>query len=430
MIPRYSNPEMARIWSDEHKMEVWLRVEIAACEAWAASGVIPAEDMAQIRGATFDMARWDELYRETHHDVIAFIRTVSERIGPAGRWIHYGMTSQDVWDTSTSIQMLEAADLIERDLDALEQAVTKQALRYKDTPAIGRTHGVHAEPTTFGHKLAVWIDQHRLNRERVKHAREEISIGMFSGAVGTHANVPPEIEERACEILGLKPAPVSSQIIQRDRHAAYMTALAVVASTLEQQALEIRLLQRTEVSEVAEPFGSGQQGSSAMPHKRNPELVERICGLARVVRANALPALEDVALWHERDISHSSVERVILPDSCILIDYMLQMFTGIVSDMDVNVEQMKANLESTRGLVYSGRVLIALVEAGMQRNDAYQIIQGYAKRVWAGDGDLRSHLAQDSKVREHVSSEQLAELFSLDYHLRNIDVPFKRLGLL
>ncbi|MFN0070652.1 MAG: adenylosuccinate lyase [Chloroflexota bacterium] len=430
MIPRYSNPEMARVWSDEHKMEVWLRVEIAACEAWAAAGTIPESDMVQIREATFDMARWDELYRETHHDVIAFIRTVSERIGPAGRWIHYGMTSQDVWDTSTCMQMMEAAELLERDLDALETAVTTLAVRYKDTPEIGRTHGVHAEPTTFGHKLTVWIDQHRLNRQRMRRAREEISIGMFSGAVGTHANVPPEIEEHACAILNLTPAPASSQIIQRDRHAAYMTALAVVAATLEQQALEIRLLQRTEVSEVAEPFGAGQQGSSAMPHKRNPELVERICGLARVVRANAIPALENVALWHERDISHSSVERIILPDSCIALDYIIQMFTGIVRDLDVYPEQMRANLESTRGLIYSGRVLIALVEAGMQRNDAYQLIQSYAKRVWAGDGDLQTHLTTDPKVRELLNTDTVSELFSLDYHLRHIDVPFKRLGLL
>ncbi|MGE3912400.1 MAG: adenylosuccinate lyase, partial [Chloroflexota bacterium] len=335
MIPRYSFPEMARIWADEQKYEYWRRVEVAVCEAWAEEGVIPKDALPAIQAATFDLKRIDEVFQETRHDVIAFVRSMAESAGPSGRYIHFGLTSSDVWDTATSLQLVEATDILLADIDRLEKAVSQKAIEHKDTVCIGRSHGIHAEPTTFGHKLAVWVAMIRRNRERVVAARKEIAVGQISGAVGTHANVPASVEDVVCERLGIKPAEASTQILQRDRHAAYLAALAVVAATLEMMATEIRSLQRTEVMEVAEPFSAGQQGSSSMPHKRNPELTERICGLARVVRAAALPGLENVALWHERDISHSSAERIILPDATIALDYMLRIFSDIMERLDV-----------------------------------------------------------------------------------------------
>lgn len=429
MIPRYSHPEMAAIWSEQNKMATWLAVELAVCEAWAELGVIPPEAMEQIRKARLDQERMNALLQEIHHDVIAFVRTVAESVGEAGRYIHFGLTSSDVVDTALALQTVQAIDLLDQNLQRLETAIAELAVRHKYTPQIGRSHGIHAEPTTFGHRLTVWVAQVRRNRERLAAARREMAVGKISGAVGTHANVPPELEERVCARLGLQPDPASTQIVQRDRHAYFIATLAVIAATLEQQALQVRLLQQTELGEVAEPFGSKQQGSSSMPHKRNPELAERVCGLARLIRGYANPALDDVALWHERDISHSSVERVIFPDACLALDYILRTFTVIVEGLEVFEDRMAANLDLTRGLVYSQRVLLALVEAGLSRQEAYEIVQGHAKRVWRGEGDLKSLLASDPRVRERLSEQELDALFDLGYHLRHIEVPFARLGL-
>src|SRR4051812_33318843 len=421
---------MARIWADEQKYEYWRRVEVAVCEAWSELGVVPKDALPAIQAATFDLKRIDEIFAETRHDVIAFVRSMAETAGPAGRYIHFGLTSSDVWDTATSLQLVEATDLLLADIEQLDKAVSKVAVEHRNTLCIGRSHGIHAEPTTFGHKLTVWVAMLRRDYERLVAARREIAVGQISGAVGTHANVPARVEEVVCEHLGLAVAPASTQILQRDRHAAYMTALAVVAATLDLMATEIRSLQRTEIGEVAEPFSAGQQGSSSMPHKRNPELTERICGLARIVRANAIPALEDVALWHERDISHSSSERIILPDSTQALDYMLRLFADIMERLDVFPDRMMTNLNLTKGLIFSERVLLALVESGMARNDAYLIVQGNAKRVWAGDGDLRTLLGEDSRVTERLSPEKLDDCFELEYHLKGVDVAFDRLGLL
>ena len=429
MIPRYTRPGMGHVWSDEHRAELWLRVELAVCEAWADMGVIPEEDIAHIRGATVQAERSAELFRETHHDMIAFTRAIAEHLGPPGRWIHLGLTSSDVLDTALSLQIQEAADILAEDLRALEAVLSELAVRYKHTLTIGRTHGVHAEPTTFGHKLAVFVAQVRRDCQRLEHARDELRVGKLSGAVGTHANVPAEVEEHALDRLGLRPAEAATQILQRDRHAQFVATLGVIAATLEQQATEIRALQRTELGEAFEPFSSGQQGSSAMPHKRNPELCERICGLARLLRGHVVTALDNVALWHERDISHSSAERLILPDACIALDYMLDLLRSIFDGLEVCPEAMQRNLELTRGLIYSGQVLLALVESGMARGEAYEIVQAAARRVWAGEGDLQSLLARDARITERLSPDELASLFDPTYHLRGIEVAFARLGL-
>jgi len=430
MIPRYTRAAMGRVWSDEHQLELWLKVEIAVCEAWTTLGAIPPEDMDIIRRATLNTERMNELFAATHHDIISFTRSVAEQLGPAGRWIHLGLTSNDVKDTALSLQCQEAADILADDLGKLEAALSELAVRYKYTLTIGRSHGVHAEPTTFGHKLAVFVAQVRRNCERLQRAREEMRVGKISGAVGTHANVPAEVEEIALAELGLRPAEASTQILQRDRHAQFVSTLAVIGATLEQQATEIRLLQQTEVAEAFEPFASGQQGSSAMPHKRNPELCERVCGLARVLRGYSVTALEDVALWHERDISHSAAERIVLADGCIALDYMLDLMTFIWSDLDVDEDAMQRNLESTHGLIYSGRVLLALIEAGMTRSEAYGLVQDASRKVWAGEGDLLGHLKADPRVRQRLDEETLASLFDPAYHLRGIEVPFARLGLM
>ncbi len=420
---------MGRVWSDEHRMQLWLQVEVAVCEAWAAIGVIPEADMAAIRQATVQADRSAELFRETHHDMISFTKAIAEQLGPPGRWIHLGLTSSDVLDTALSLQIQEASDILAEDLRQLESILSELAVRYKHTLTIGRTHGIHAEPTTFGHKLAVFVAQVRRDCQRLEHARDELRVGKLSGAVGTHANLPAEVEESALTRIGLRPAEAATQILQRDRHAQYIASLAVVAATLEQQATEIRALQRTEIGEAFEPFSSGQQGSSAMPHKRNPELCERVCGLARLMRGYVVTALDNVAVWHERDISHSSAERLILPDACIALDYMLDLLTGIFEGLEVCPDAMTRNLELTRGLIYSGQVLLALVESGMARGDAYDIVQSAARKVWAGDGDLQSHLAADSRVSTRLAPEQLASLFDASYHLRGIEVAFARLGL-
>lgn len=429
MIPRYSLPEMSRIWSEENKMDKWLAVEIASCEGWAELGEISQEDIEKIRHARYDLNRVREIEAVSHHDVISFLRAVAESLGPESRFVHLGLTSSDVIDTALSLQLLDAIDLIHRDLEKLEGVLARQAVAHKDTVMIGRTHGIHAEPTTFGFKLAGWVAETRRNLKRLEQAREEVAVGKISGAVGTHANVPPEVEEYVCKKLGLQPVEVSTQIIQRDRHARLMVTLAVIASSLEKMAIEIRALQRSDIGEAAEPFSEGQQGSSAMPHKRNPELTERVTGLARLVRGYSIPAMEDVALWHERDISHSSVERVIFQDAFLSLDYILNLFTGVMDRLDVFPARMKENLESTRGLVYSGRVLTALIEKGMKRQDAYELVQRNAKKVWAERVNLYDLLAADPDVRSLLSEDVLRGLFDYRWHLRNIDVGFKRLGL-
>ncbi len=430
MIPKYSLPEMSRIWSEENKMNKWLAVEIAACEGWAELGVVPKEALESIRKAKFDLKRIEEIMAVSHHDVISFLRSVAESLGEESRFIHLGLTSNDVIDTALSLQLLDAIALIRKDLEAFEAVVSRQAVRYKDTVMVGRTHGIHAEPTTFGFKIAEWVAETRRNLHRLDEAKEQVAVGKISGAVGTHANVPPEVEEYVCRKLGIKPVEVSTQIVQRDRHAYLMTTLAVIASSMEKMAVEIRALQRTDIGEAAEPFSEGQQGSSAMPHKRNPELCERVTGISRLVRGYAVSAMEDVALWHERDISHSSVERVILPDAFLVLDYGLQLFTGVMDRLDVFPERMRENLESTRGLVYSGRVLTALIEKGMKRNDAYGVVQRNAKKVWSDKLELFELLLADPEVREHLSQDELSELFDYSWHLRYIDTGFKRLGLI
>jgi adenylosuccinate lyase len=429
VIERYTHPEMKRVWSEENKLEKWLRVEILACEGWAALGAIPADDLAAIGQASLDRDRMAEIERQSHHDVLSFVRTVAESAGPAGRFIHLGLTSSDVLDTALAAVLLEACDILADDLARLEEALARQAVQHKHTLMVGRTHGIQAEPTTLGHKLAVWVAEVRRHRTRLAQARAAVAVGKLAGAVGTHANVPPSVEEHVCRELGLRPEEAATQVVQRDRHAEFLLTLALIASSLEKMATEIRGLQRTEVGEVAEPFAAGQQGSSAMPHKRNPELAERVCGLARVVRAAAMPALENVVLWHERDISHSSAERIILPDACLALDYILRLFAHIIEGLDVYPERMRRNLDRAGGLVYSGRVLLALVEKGMGRQEAYELVQDYAKQVWDDSGDFRALLAADPRIRAAFTEDELAALFDHGYHLREIETTFRRLGL-
>jgi len=429
LIERYTRPEMGRIWSERHKIDLWLRVEIAVAEAWAKRGVVPEEAMVKIRKATCDLERMKEIERETDHDVIAFLRATGETVGDAARFIHLGLTSSDVIDTALALQTVEAIDHLLAGLDRLIEAVGRQAVKHRDTLMIGRTHGIHAEPITFGFKLAVWYDELRRNRARLEAAREDIRVGKISGAVGTHANVPPDVEEDVCALLGLKPAPVSTQIIQRDRHAHVITTLAILASSLDKFATEIRHLQRTEVGELEEPFDPGNMGSSAMPHKRNPHESERISGLARLVRGYAVSALENIALWHERDISNSSAERVIFPDAFILLDYMVALMAEIVEGWVVYPERMRRNLEATHGAIYSQRVLLALVEAGMDRQEAYRIVQRAGHTAWDTGTHMRDLLLQDEEVRARLTPEQIEAIFDPSYHTAHIDETFRRLGL-
>src|SRR5512145_435828 len=387
MIRRYTHPEMGRIWSDQRKYETWLQVEIAAAEAMARAGIVPPEAARDIRErGAFDIARIEAIEQTTQHDVIAFTTSVAEHVGPSARWLHFGLTSSDVIDTAQALQMRDACDLIVKDIAALMEAVRARAEEHRRTPMIGRTHGVHAEPMTLGVKLALWYAELQRDLDRALRARDTIAVGKLSGAVGMFAHLDPDIEARVCERLGLQPAPVSSQVIQRDRHAELLAALAIAAASLEKFAVEVRGLQKTEIGEIEEPFGKGQKGSSAMPHKRNPIGCEQITGLARLIRANAMAALENVALWHERDISHSSVERVILPDSFLALDHMLARFTGIVRGMGVSTARMRRNLESTRGLVFSGQLLLELTARGMSREDAYRVVQGHAMDAWRTEG--------------------------------------------
>ncbi len=429
MIERYSRPQMKKVWSEESKFDKWLKVEIAVCEAWTELGAIPKEAIPNIQKASYDLKRIDEVLKETHHDMTAFLRSVSESLGSEGRFVHLGLTSSDVMDTALSLQMVEAADILEKDIAELIEVLEKKAIEHKSTIMMGRTHGVHAEPTTFGLKIALWVNEMRRNRERLAQARKAIAVGKISGAVGTYATVPPEVEKAACAKLGLEAAPLSSQILQRDRHAQFVTTLALIASSLEKFATDIRGLQRTEILEAEEPFEEGQTGSSAMPHKRNPELCERICGLARLVRGHALTSMENIALWHERDISHSSTERIILPDSCLVLDYVLSLFTYVMKGLQVYPERMRQNLDLTRGLVFSQRVLLALIDKGLGRQEAYEIVQRNAMKAWKDKTDFLGVLEKDADVSAHLSKAELEGLFDYGYYVKYVDQSFERLGL-
>jgi adenylosuccinate lyase len=427
MIPRYTRPEMGAIWSEQRRFETWLDVELAATDALASAGVVPEADARALRaGAGFDVARIEEIEATTQHDVVAFTTAVAEQAGPSARWLHFGLTSSDVIDTAQALQLRQACDLILEDLDALAAAIRRRADEHRRTPMIGRTHGVHAEPMTFGVKLALWYAEVTRDRARVVRAREAVAVGKVSGAVGMFAHLDPSIEAAVCARLGLGVAPVSSQVIQRDRHAELMTALAITAASLEKFALEIRGLQKTEIGEVEEPFGRGQKGSSAMPHKRNPIGCEQIVGLARLIRANAMAALENVALWHERDISHSSVERVILPDSFIALDHMLRRFTKIVAGMVVYPERMAENLARSRGVVFSGSVLLELARRGVSREQAYEWVQRNAMRSFAEARDFRTLLLADADVMAVVTPEVIDAAFDLGAQMRHVDTIFGR----
>ncbi|MDY6835579.1 MAG: adenylosuccinate lyase [Chloroflexota bacterium] len=428
MIERYSRPEMKRIWTDENKLAKWLEVEIAVCESWAEKGVIPQEAIPKIKKASFNMERFHEVQKITHHDMTALLQAVSENMGEESRFIHLGLTTNDVWDTATSMQLVESTNVLERDIETLIGIVKEKAIQHKYTVMMGRTHGVHAEPITFGLKLAIWVEELKRNALRLSEAKSIISVGKLSGAVGTHATIPTDVEESACAKLGLSPAAVSNQVLQRDRHAQFVTTLAIIGSSLEKFATEVRGLQRTEVLEAEEPFEEGQTGSSAMPHKRNPELCERICGLARLVRGHALTSMENIALWHERDISHSSTERIILPDSCLALDYTLNLFIYIMKDLLVYPERMKQNLEVTQGLIFSQRIMLTLIEKGISRQEAYKLVQRNAMRVWREHIPFLELLKNDEEVSSRLSSAELEGLFDYNYYLSSIDDIFARLS--
>ena len=427
MIARYTHPEMGRLWTDDHRYTTWLLVESAAADAMAAAGIVPADAARDIRErGAFDIARIEEIERTTNHDVIAFTTAVAEHVGPSARWMHFGMTSSDVIDTAQALQMRDACDLILRDLDGLAAAIRARAVEHRRTPMIGRTHGVHAEPMTLGLKLALWYAEIGRAIERVRRARAGISVGKLSGAVGTFAHLPPSIEADVCHRLGLEPAPVASQVIQRDRHAELLSSLAITAASLEKFALEIRGLQKTEIGEVEEPFAKGQKGSSAMPHKRNPIGCEQVVGLARLVRANAHAAVENIALWHERDISHSSVERVILPDSFIALDHMLRRMTRIVSGMVVYPDRMRENLDRSRGVVFSGTVLLELARRGVTREQAYEWVQRNAMRSFSERVDFKSLLLADTDVMRVLTPAEVERAFDLEEQFQHVDAIFER----
>jgi adenylosuccinate lyase len=429
MIERYSRPPMKRVWSDENKFSKWLDVEIAVCDAWADLGVIPKTAIPKIKLARCNTRRMEEILLETHHDMTAFLGAVAEGLGEESRFIHLGLTSSDIMDTALSLQVIEAADILTDGIKALVEVLARRAMEFKYTIMIGRTHGVHAEPITFGLKLAVWVDEMRRNLRRLAEARRVMAVGKISGAVGTYATVPPEVEEKACARLGLQPAPISTQILQRDRHAQFVTTLAVIASSLDKFATELRALQKTEVHEVEEPFSSGQTGSSAMPHKRNPELGERVSGLARLIRGYSVTALENVALWHERDISHSSNERLILPDSCLALDYILYLFTSIMSGLQVFPQRMRKNLEMTKGLVFSQRVMLALIDKKLSRQKAYELVQRNAMKAWKGSRSFLPLLKSDAEVKAVIKPPELESLFDYQFYLGHVNEVFNRLGL-
>jgi len=430
MIARYTRPAMGKIWTDENKFQTWLDIEILACEAQAELGVIPKEAVKVIRSkAKFDSKRIDEIEAEVKHDVIAFLTNVGEYVGPESRFIHLGMTSSDILDTGLSLQMKQSADLLLKDLNELKNVLARRAKEFKHTVMIGRTHGIHAEPITFGLKLALWYDETCRNIKRLEQAKETISYGQISGAVGTYEHLDPSVEKYVCEKLGLKPAPISTQILQRDLHAEFMTTLAIIGSSLEKFSTEMRHLQKTEVLEVEEYFSKGQKGSSAMPHKRNPITCERVAGLARVLRGNAQAAMENISLWHERDITHSSVERIIIPDSCILLDYMLGLITDIIDKLIVYPENMQRNIDLTQGLIFSQEVLLALTKKGMKREDAYSLVQKYAMEAWQSKRNFKEVLKSDSNIMKYLNEKELDELFDLKKSIRNVDYIFNRIGL-
>ncbi|HMP72325.1 MAG TPA: adenylosuccinate lyase [Kiritimatiellia bacterium] len=430
MIPRYTRPEMARIWEDENKFAIWLKIEILACEAMSKLKIVPPADLKRIKArAGFSVARIDEIEAQVHHDVIAFLTCVAERVGPSSRYIHKGLTSSDVIDTALAVQMVEAVDLLIDGVKAVRKAAAAKAKKYKMTPMIGRSHGIHAEPITFGLKMALMYDEFGRALERLQRAREIVRVGQLSGAVGTHAHLDPFVEDYVCKKLNLKPAAISTQILQRDRHADYMAALALVACSIDRWATEFRHLQRTEVRETEEFFDENQKGSSAMPHKRNPIIGERLSGMARLIRGYAVTAMENVALWHERDISHSSAERVILPDATIALDYMLHKLAVMVRDLTVLPDNMLANLNRTRGLIHSQQVLLLLTEKGASREAGYKIVQRNAMKAWAGEGELKDLLAADPDAKKWIPPADLDRVFDLATHFRDVNRTFKLLGL-
>jgi len=431
MILRYTRPEIGRIWTEENKFQKWLDVEIAVCEAQSELGRIPEEAVKTIRErAAFDVDRIQEIEREVNHDVIAFLTNVAEHVGPDSRFIHLGMTSSDVLDTANGLLLKEAGNLLLADLQKLREVLARRAVEFKDTPCIGRTHGVHAEPITFGLKLALWYEETNRNIHRLKDAVRSVSVGKISGAVGTYAHLDPRVEELVCQKLGLEPAPVSNQIVQRDRYAQFLSTLAIIASSLEKFATEIRALQKTEILEVEEYFSKGQKGSSAMPHKRNPITCERIAGMARVLRGNALAGFENVTLWHERDISHSSVERIILPDSTIALDYMLDKMIHVIETLQVYPDQMLKNLNLTRGIIFSQPLLLELAEKGLSREKAYQMVQQRARKAWAENKEFKEVVLNDPEIRSYLSSAEIETIFDLQNNLRNVEYIFRRIGLI
>lgn len=430
MIERYTRPEMGAIWTDENRYNAWLEVEILACEAWSELGIIPKEDVANIRkGASFNIDRILEIEEETRHDVVAFTRAVSETLGEEKKWVHYGLTSTDVVDTALSYLLKQANTIIRRDIEQFIEILKNKAIEHKHTVMMGRTHGVHAEPTTFGLKLALWYEEMKRNLERFNAASKVIETGKLSGAVGTYANIDPFVEEYVCEKLGLQAAPVSTQTLQRDRHAQYLGALALVATSIEKFATEIRGLQKTETREVEEFFAKGQKGSSAMPHKRNPIGSENMTGMARVIRGYMMTAYENVSLWHERDISHSSAERVILPDATIALNYMLTRFSNIVKNLTVFPDNMKRNIDRTYGVIFSQRVLLSLIDQGMSREEAYDIVQPNAMKAWETATHFRTLIEQEEKITSTLTEEQIEACFDYTYHLKNVDNIFKKIGL-
>ena len=427
MIDRYTLPEMGALWSEESKFQKWLDVELAVCEVHTQMGTIPREALEEIKSrAKFSVERINEIEKTTNHDVIAFTTNLAESIGEASRFVHYGLTSSDVVDTANALLLRDACDLLLQKIDRLREVLKRRAMEFKDTPQVGRTHGIHAEPTSFGLSFALWFDEMRRNRERLLRAKETVAVGKISGAVGAFAHLDPAVEEQVCNRLGLKAAPVSTQVIQRDRYAEYLSTLAIIASTLDKIALNVRHWQRTEVREAQERFTRGQKGSSAMPHKRNPIISERICGLARVVRANSLVGFENVALWHERDISHSSAERVVLPDSSIALDYILDKCTSLIDGLVVYPERMLENLGATRGLIFSGQLLLALTSAGVSREEAYEWVQRNAMKVWDEGKDFRELITADRDINSRLSAPEIGRVFSLEYYLRNVGAIFER----
>lgn len=430
MLERYSRPEMRAIWTEENKFKAWLEVELCACEAWVELGVIPREDVEALRAnASFDIDRINEIELETRHDVIAFTRAVSETVGPERKWVHYGLTSTDVVDTANGYLLRQANEILRADIERFVGILRGQAIQYKDTPMMGRTHGVHAEPTTFGLKLALWYEEMKRNLERFDRAADGVQFGKISGAVGTYANIDPFVEEFVCKKLGTKPAPISTQTLQRDRHAEYMATLALVATSLDKFATEIRALQKSEFREVEEPFAKGQKGSSAMPHKRNPIGCENISGLARVIRGHMVSAYENVPLWHERDISHSSVERIILPDATMLLNYMLNRLGNIIANLTVFPENMKRNMMSTYGVPFSGRIMTKLIDKGFSREQAYDTVQPRAMQAWETQRQFRDIIAETPEITNALSSEEIEDAFNPQWHLKHVSTIFTRLGL-